>query len=74
MNSASFASLLIIQSITIRRARTWLCRRMHRYGEQPNGSVTSLPSQSSADCIINTCGYDFGKDKSVAVGALTCDG
>jgi hypothetical protein len=38
---------------------------LHRCSEQINASATSLPSQSSADCIMHMCGYDFWKGQGM---------
>jgi hypothetical protein len=40
--------------------------RMRRCIDQSNGLVSSLPSPSWLDCIINTSGYDFRKGQGTA--------
>src|SRR6266436_7513122 len=52
-------SWLCIRHITIRRARTWHCGRMHRYGDLSKDREPLLPHQFCSDCIIATRGYDF---------------
>src|SRR6266446_4027943 len=48
-----------LRHITIRRARTWHCGRMRRYGEPSKDQERLLPHQFCSDCIIATRGYDF---------------
>ena len=47
--------------ITIRRARTWHYRRMHRCNGRSSGLAGSPPFLSWPGCIINMSGYDFRK-------------
>src|SRR5438552_3431983 len=60
-------SWLCIRHITIRRARTWVCGRMRRYGEVSKDQEPSLPHQFCSDCIITTGGYDFRKGQGELV-------
>jgi hypothetical protein len=53
--------LQLTPTITIRRVRTWLCKRMRRYGAPCSGSAGLSLFRSSVDCITNTSGYDFRK-------------
>jgi hypothetical protein len=53
--------LQLTPTITIRRVRTWLCKRMRRYGAPCSGSAELSLFPSSVDCITNTSGYDFRK-------------
>jgi hypothetical protein len=55
------ASFLRIWRITIRRARTWHCRKMRPCTEQSNGLVLLLPFRSWPGCIMNMPGYNFRK-------------
>src|SRR6516165_11716480 len=50
-----------MQRITIKRARTWHCRRMRHYVELSNGLAPSSQFRSWLDCIINTSGCNFRK-------------
>jgi transposase InsO family protein len=48
--------LLAMGRITTERARTPRCKEMHCCSEQFNASATSLPSQSSADRVMDYVG------------------
>jgi hypothetical protein len=50
-----------MQRITIKRARTWHCRRMRHYVELSNGLAPSSQFRSWLDCIINTSRCNFRK-------------
>src|SRR5262249_31616107 len=58
--------LTCIRSITMRRARIWDWGRTRRYDEPSNDLGLSYPSQSCADCITATCGYDFREGQVTA--------
>ena len=60
---------VMLSSCTIRRARTWHCGRMRRYGELSKDQEPSLPHQFCSDCIIATRGYDFREGQHRAAGA-----
>src|SRR5262249_54552141 len=53
-----------MQRITIKRARTWHCRRMRHYVELSNGLAPSSQFRSWLDCIINTSGCNFRKGQA----------
>jgi hypothetical protein len=53
--------LQLASTVTIRRVRTWLCKRMRRYGAPCGGSEGLSLFPSSVDCMTNTFGYDFRK-------------
>src|SRR5579872_3786020 len=55
-----------MRGVTINRARTWHYRRMRRCVESSNGLGSLSPFPSWLGCIINTSGYDFGKDNGEA--------
>src|SRR5262249_55619067 len=57
-----------MQRITIKRARTWHCRRMRHYVELSNGLAPSSQFRSWLDCIINTSGCNFRKGQ-VSLGS-----
>jgi len=59
--------LLAYAGITTGPARILHCTRMHRCTDRSNGSATSPPFLSWADCIINTYGYDFRKGQYVGL-------
>src|SRR5262249_32083739 len=59
-----------MQRITIKRARTWHCRRMRHYVELSNGLAPSSQFRSWLDCIINTSGCNFRKGQAKKQAAL----
>ena len=59
---------VMLSSCTIRRARTWHCGRMRRYGELSKDQEPSLPHQFCSDCIITTGGYDFREGQGLRQG------
>src|SRR5260370_38171774 len=53
------------------RARTWLWRRMRRYGERSRGAERSSPRQFFPDYTIAMRGYDFREGQGEVLSATS---